>query len=951
MKKISFIFALTVQFVVQATAQTWQPFGSDDSTSPPVSINRGFLGGLVTLPDSSGFTISYLDQFYAGSSGTCLDTRLYIKRNTGSGWADIDTSFFYGCGIGAPISPLTYSRTGELYVSYYTGFYNVTRPTIHKFDGTNWTTVGPPVPIDTTVPIGQAAVAIKSIAFDQNNTPYVLVHGTTHDYWRPSVLKLSGNQWVYVGAPDISADGGYFFSMVFDHNNVPYIFFSDRGVAGKAAVMKFDGTNWVYVGLRGFSKKQAYFGDLAVDQDNQLYTVYFENETHKTSVMKFNGLEWVYISPSLNLGYSSMLLRESANGVAVPYLMYPDGMASYNVIRFDGNGGWQPVGNTAFSAGGTALPSGNLSLGQNKLYGLYKAHLTKLFARTYADTAAFVCIRSSHEGLFCKGTTVTFKAGAFNVPGSISYQWRNNSIPIPGATDDVYTTSTLANNDVIDCIAGPSSGLPQAASNTLTMTVDEPAAVITPANFTSCQGKSVKLVAAKAPAYLWSTGSASSSITVNQTGDYSLIIWSSHNCTDTTIAHVVVTSLPAVKIKGPSSESICDGNSKELMLDTIASIAGLSFQWKLDGSNIPGATTPTYTAHDPGNYTLVQSDTFGCVRTSPIKQIKTLPLPVANFTATGNTTFCEGGSVILQADIYPGYSYKWLRDGVSAGSKNNVKASLGGDYVVVAKLSICTDTSDPLTVTVQPAPPTAITTSDPTTFCSGSSALLQALPAGPLNTYLWTRDGDTLSETGNTHNALVKGTFKTLVTDENGCSKWSAGLKISVNPSPTATITPMGPTTIPSPGSVKLRASNSAGYTWQWFMDGNPIPGATLRDYIATAGGSYTVSITRGSCTSVSSAVDVTQSALKEIRGNTSAPDFNLSAYPNPVNDQLTIAVNGIEVVNASLYIVDMNGRLVATYQAYDHTTSISMGNLPVGVYFVRYKDAERTGTIKVVKQ
>src|SRR6185295_14988313 len=63
---------------------------------------------------------------------------------------------------------------------------------------------------------------------------------------------------------------------------------------------------------------------------------------------------------------------------------------------------------------------------------------------------------------------------------------------------------------------------------------------------------------------------------------------------------------------------------------------------------------------------------------------------------------------------------------------------------------------------------------------------------------------------------------------------------------------PGGPTTFCTGGSVTLTSSSASGN--QWFLNGNPIGGATNNTYSATASGSYTVTVTTSGCTSAASA-------------------------------------------------------------------------------------------------
>jgi hypothetical protein len=81
---------------------------------------------------------------------------------------------------------------------------------------------------------------------------------------------------------------------------------------------------------------------------------------------------------------------------------------------------------------------------------------------------------------------------------------------------------------------------------------------------------------------------------------------------------------------------------------------------------------------------------------------------------------------------------------------------------------------------------------------------------------------------------------------------------VTVNPIPaTPTISAGGPTTFCAGGNVTLTSSSATGN--QWFLNSNPIGGATNQQYVATATGNYTVTVTASGCSSApSSATTVT---------------------------------------------------------------------------------------------
>jgi len=53
-----------------------------------------------------------------------------------------------------------------------------------------------------------------------------------------------------------------------------------------------------------------------------------------------------------------------------------------------------------------------------------------------------------------------------------------------------------------------------------------------------------------------------------------------------------------------------------LNIDTLTTVAGVSYQWFFNGALIPGATNQTYIANETGNFTVQVTFANGCVGTS-----------------------------------------------------------------------------------------------------------------------------------------------------------------------------------------------------------------------------------------------------------------------------------------------------------------------------------------------
>jgi hypothetical protein len=82
-----------------------------------------------------------------------------------------------------------------------------------------------------------------------------------------------------------------------------------------------------------------------------------------------------------------------------------------------------------------------------------------------------------------------------------------------------------------------------------------------------------------------------------------------------------------------------------------------------------------------------------------------------------------------------------------------------------------------------------------------------------------------------------------------------------------------------------------------------------------------------------------------------SSVDVNLKdfkIYPNPAQNQVTIEAN--ELTNASLQVLDINGRVLKTQKIDKTNNNINIESLQVGVYLFKITSNEGTSTQRVIK-
>lgn len=554
-------------------------------------------------------------------------------------------------------------------------------------------------------------------------------------------------------------------------------------------------------------------------------------------------------------------------------------------------------------------------------------------------------ISAASATTFCSGGGVTLSTPALS---GATYQWSLNNNPIVGATSQTYAATASGNysvgvTDTQGCLA-----------NTTTIAVNvlpQPTATVTAGGPTTfCTGSNVTLQSSTGSGntYQWLLngnpigGATASTYTANASGDYSVQVTNSSSCNATsTNTTVTVNALPTATVTAGGPTTFCAGSNVVLQSSTGS---GYTYQWKLNGNNISGATSATYTATASGNYSVVTTNASGCSATSAATTITVNPAPNTAISMSGPAAFCAGGGLTLQATIASGNTYQWQQNGspIVGATNSSYTATTAAFYnVIITNASGCTATSGNTTVTIYPAAQAVVSPAS-ANICQGDTAQLNAQVSNG-NLYQWQLYNTAIiGATFSSYNAMNAGNYVCIVTNSSGCSDTSAIVPVTVNALPAQPA-------ISQSGNV---LSTVAGYTYQWYLNGVAIPGAVYQNDTITQPGNYTVEITNGNgCSNMSTAYAAT------ITGIVNAAQISgATVYPNPFTSeaQLELQLSSGGMVRIDVY--SLLGEHIATIasgneSAGKHSYALGTAGWSSTVYLVKIVTPAETKIIRVVKQ
>lgn len=505
-------------------------------------------------------------------------------------------------------------------------------------------------------------------------------------------------------------------------------------------------------------------------------------------------------------------------------------------------------------------------------------------------------------------TSVTLGGVQQNI-GAYTYQWYNGNTPIAGATGSslLVTGSGNYRAQIIANVAG----CPNKFSNETFVSFTAAPVANAGADRSVCVGQTVVLGTTPVAGftYSWSPSvglsnpnSANPSFVASALGTtiYTVTV-SSANCPPAAdqVAVTVSSDFPAPVISAQGPTQLCQGQAVNLQVDNFDPT--VSYSWSRNGVSL-GQSGTIISVTTAGTYTVTASGNTTCgagVKTSNPISVTFTANPIAN--AGPDRNICEGQSTRIGVPAVPGVSYSWAPfDGFVTPNGSNesnpvVRPAFTTTYTVSAFAGNCPGTSDVVTVTVTNRPPAPQIVADgPTDFCAGGTVNLSITNYDPnVYVYEWYNNGFRIGQSGPSITVARTGNFyaeaRVIGSTNSACNSANSNtIRVTVTEEgflPVPKIYPFGSANIGICGeNVTVWTDWNDNYTYQWWKDGDIIPGATDTSYVVTEPGIYHIQVIFANCVSKKS----------EGLFVTETPEFRPTVRPLGSYDQVICAESNV---------------------------------------------------------
>ncbi|MBI1805665.1 MAG: PKD domain-containing protein [Ignavibacteria bacterium] len=357
--------------------------------------------------------------------------------------------------------------------------------------------------------------------------------------------------------------------------------------------------------------------------------------------------------------------------------------------------------------------------------------------------------------------------------------------------------------------------------------------------------------------YAWSNGANTQSIIVTSSGQYCVTVTTAAGCTASVCIDVPHTPGPTASISTPDPINFCTPPTPTINTTLYALVGtGYSYQWQLNGVNIPSATSATYTATQTGSYTVIVTDANGCKDTSNVITITAGPCPpptpctpqsyTLDFTTSNISGECNNIQFNEISSNVSGFSWTFGDGGTGSGSSpTHVYAQAGYYQVTVCgsvpavpsgTCQVCTTKTILIPIAANFSFVTtcgSVNFTDISTYVSGTS----------ITSWSWTFLGGTpssfIGQNPPTVTFSSPGIHNVTLTISNGSCTSTITIPVTITSPPSAAFS------LPATACLGDDIPMSAGpaFSWSWDFGDGATSALQNTSHAWSAAGTYTVTL------------------------------------------------------------------------------------------------------------
>lgn len=344
-------------------------------------------------------------------------------------------------------------------------------------------------------------------------------------------------------------------------------------------------------------------------------------------------------------------------------------------------------------------------------------------------------------------------------------------------------------------------------------------------------------------------------------------------------------------------------------------------------------------ADTTGFYIALARNSIGCFYRDTTPLITVWDAPDAKITNLSDSTFCTGGSVVLDATTptVATDTFEWFLNGTPIPGETNptyTATATGNYHVRVTNALGCKNTSRPMQVLALAAP--TINPGGIIKACTGGGILLTLNTGGGIGglDFQWKSGSSNIpGATNSSYSATISGTY-------------SAVVRVVSDPSCVYNVVPSVVNLFPIPNPVITNGGGTLSTpnmyaSYQWYRNSVAVPGATSYVYTPTLNGLYNLRITDDKgCSNYSNSIAIGAAGVREVGA------VAVAIYPNPAKNIVKIEAP----VAVRVVVCGMEGK---TIMQKENATELNISHLPDGMYliYVYGEDGKKLAVEKLVKQ